>query len=166
MSKKTRWWSSHSLRLAVAAMFGQAASAVAPIEGLLLIKGRERSRAEKRRISYKRADPAKALVLRPSLYALNHCSPRSLSIFNACKRHISGVVHSRASLEAIMSLSSSAPGPGPQKMRFVVERKTRGYWSACEKQGLIEGVFATQREALRFALRHVRPRAAPSEGTR
>lgn len=51
-------------------------------------------------------------------------------------------------------------------MRFVVDRSKTGYWTAREKQGLIEGVFATQREALRFAPRYLRPRTAPSEGMR
>jgi len=65
-----------------------------------------------------------------------------------------------------MSFSSPAKHPLPRKMRFVIDRATRGYWTACEKQGLIEGVFATQREALRFALRHLRPQTAPSAGSR
>jgi hypothetical protein len=53
-----------------------------------------------------------------------------------------------------------------QNMRFVIEPTIRGYWTACEKRGLIEGVFATQREALRFALRHARPRSAHDKSAR
>jgi hypothetical protein len=36
--------------------------------------------------------------------------------------------------------------------RFIVFLNARGYWVAREKLGFIEGVFPTQREALRFAL--------------
>jgi len=36
--------------------------------------------------------------------------------------------------------------------RFIVFLNARGYWVAREKLGLIEGVFPTQRQALRFAL--------------
>jgi hypothetical protein len=36
--------------------------------------------------------------------------------------------------------------------RFEIARNGRGYWVAKDKQGLIGGVFRTQKHALRFAL--------------
>ena len=36
--------------------------------------------------------------------------------------------------------------------RFMVFLNAQGYWVAREKLGFIEGVFPTQREAIRFAL--------------
>ena len=35
---------------------------------------------------------------------------------------------------------------------FVVSRDPKGLWIAHEQHGLVEGVFRTQREAVRFAL--------------
>ena len=43
---------------------------------------------------------------------------------------------------------------------FVVAQNGRGQWVAREKSGLIEGVFFTQRDAIRFALFETGDRAA------
>jgi hypothetical protein len=42
--------------------------------------------------------------------------------------------------------------PASQSRSFVVARNARGQWVARERHGLIEGVFLTQRDAVRFAL--------------
>lgn len=52
------------------------------------------------------------------------------------------------------------------RTRFVIHQNRQGYWVASEKGGLAIGVFALQREALRFALFHLYPRAASRGGTR
>lgn len=39
-----------------------------------------------------------------------------------------------------------------QRRAFVVAQNDRGQWVARETHGLIEGVFLTQRDAIRFAL--------------
>ena len=38
------------------------------------------------------------------------------------------------------------------QMSFTIEQNARGLWVAREQGGFIEGVFTTQREAIRFAL--------------
>jgi len=38
------------------------------------------------------------------------------------------------------------------RVRFTVAPNAHGQWVARERRGLIEGVFLTQREAIRFAL--------------
>jgi hypothetical protein len=43
-------------------------------------------------------------------------------------------------------------GEHSQRRRFAVTQNTQGYWVARESRGLIEGVFVTQRDAVRFAL--------------
>ena len=42
--------------------------------------------------------------------------------------------------------------PPSQSRSFVVAQNARGQWVARERHGLIEGVFLTQRDAVRFAL--------------
>jgi hypothetical protein len=49
--------------------------------------------------------------------------------------------------------------------RFIIFLNARGYWVAREKLCCIEGIFPTQREALRFALRSAkRGRASRASG--
>ncbi len=40
----------------------------------------------------------------------------------------------------------------PPRAKFVIHQNPQGYWVASEKGGLVTGVFAIEREALRFAL--------------
>ena len=60
-------------------------------------------------------------------------------------------------------MSSSRNGkPAPSHVRFVVHANAQGYWVASEKGGLITGIFALERDALRFALSRIgRRRRAP-----
>lgn len=51
-----------------------------------------------------------------------------------------------------MSMSSFAPLPVSTPHHFEIARNGRGYWVAKDKEGLIGGVFRTQKDALRFAL--------------
>ena len=46
----------------------------------------------------------------------------------------------------------SGKSAAPARARFVVHQNAQGYWVASEKGGLVTGIFALQREALRFAL--------------
>jgi len=43
----------------------------------------------------------------------------------------------------------------PPRTRFVVHQNPQGYWMASEKGGLVTGIFAIERDALRFALSRV-----------
>lgn len=49
-------------------------------------------------------------------------------------------------------MSSFAPRPAQIPHHFEIARNPRGYWVAKDKEGLIGGVFRTQKDALRFAL--------------
>ena len=49
-------------------------------------------------------------------------------------------------------MSSFAPFRVSTPHRFEIARNGRGYWVAKDKEGLIGGVFRTQKDALRFAL--------------
>ena len=49
-------------------------------------------------------------------------------------------------------MSSFAPLPVSTPYHFEIARNARGYWVAKDKEGLIGGVFRTQKDALRFAL--------------
>jgi hypothetical protein len=49
-------------------------------------------------------------------------------------------------------MSSFAPLPALAPHHFEIVESTRGYWVAEDKEGLIGGVFRTQKDALRFAL--------------
>ena len=51
-----------------------------------------------------------------------------------------------------MSMSTFAPRPVLPLHHFEIARNGRGYWVAKDKEGLIGGVFRTQKDALRFAL--------------
>ena len=51
-----------------------------------------------------------------------------------------------------MSMSSFAPLPVSTPHHFEIAQNERGYWVAKDKEGLIGGVFRTQKDALRFAL--------------
>ena len=51
-----------------------------------------------------------------------------------------------------MSMSSFAPSHVSTPYHFEIARNARGYWVAKDKEGLIGGVFRTQKDALRFAL--------------
>ena len=51
-----------------------------------------------------------------------------------------------------MSMSSFAPLPVSTPHHFEIAQNGRGYWVAKDKEGLIGGVFRTQKDALRFAL--------------
>jgi hypothetical protein len=47
-----------------------------------------------------------------------------------------------------------------QRRSFVVAQNERGQWVARESRGLIEGVFLTRRDAIRFALFETGSRSA------
>jgi hypothetical protein len=49
-------------------------------------------------------------------------------------------------------MSSFAPRPVLTSHHFEIAQNGRGYWVAKDKEGLIGGVFRTQKDALRFAL--------------
>jgi hypothetical protein len=49
-------------------------------------------------------------------------------------------------------MSSFAPAPVLTTHHFEVSENDRGYWVAQDKEGLVGGVFRTQKDALRFAL--------------
>jgi hypothetical protein len=49
-------------------------------------------------------------------------------------------------------MSSFAPATVLALHHFEVSENGRGYWVAEDKEGLIGGVFRTQKDALRFAL--------------
>jgi hypothetical protein len=49
-------------------------------------------------------------------------------------------------------MSSFAPHAIPPSHHFEVSVNERGYWIAKDREGLIEGVFRTQKDAIRFAL--------------
>jgi hypothetical protein len=49
-------------------------------------------------------------------------------------------------------MSSFAPQPVSTPHHFEIAENRRGYWVAQDKEGLIGGVFRTQKDALRFAL--------------
>ena len=52
--------------------------------------------------------------------------------------------------------------PAAPRVRFVIHENKQGYWVASEKEGFITGIFALERDALRFALaRTGRRRRAP-----
>ena len=51
-----------------------------------------------------------------------------------------------------MSMSNFAPQEISTPYHFVITQDKRGYWVAKDDQGLIGGVFRTQKDALRFAL--------------
>jgi len=48
--------------------------------------------------------------------------------------------------------TSSTKDKTVPRTRFVVQENAQGYWVASEKGGLVTGVFAIERDALRFAL--------------
>ena len=49
-------------------------------------------------------------------------------------------------------MSSFAPLPALIPHHFEITQNGRGYWVAKDKEGLIGGVFRTEKDALRFAL--------------
>ena len=49
-------------------------------------------------------------------------------------------------------MSSFAPQPVSSAHHFEIAENRRGYWVAQDKEGLIGGVFRTQKDAVRFAL--------------
>ena len=49
-------------------------------------------------------------------------------------------------------MSSFAPRPVLTPHHFEIVENGRGYWVAQDREGLIGGVFRTQKDALRFAL--------------
>ena len=49
-------------------------------------------------------------------------------------------------------MSSFAPSHVSTPYHFEIAQNARGYWVAKDKEGLIGGVFPTQKDALRFAL--------------
>ena len=52
----------------------------------------------------------------------------------------------------LQSPSDNASASSMQRRAFVVAQNERGQWVARERRGLIEGVFLTRRDAIRFAL--------------
>jgi hypothetical protein len=50
------------------------------------------------------------------------------------------------------SMASFAPQPVLTPRHFEIAENGRGYWVAKDKEGLIGGVFRSQKDALRFAL--------------
>ena len=61
------------------------------------------------------------------------------------------------------NLRKNATSP---RTRFTIHRTTQGYWLASEKGGLVTGVFAIQRDALRFALSRLHLRITTVESGR
>lgn len=55
-------------------------------------------------------------------------------------------------LEWQESMSRFAPRPVLTPYHFEIAQNSRGYWVAKDTEGLIGGVFRTQKDALRFAL--------------
>jgi hypothetical protein len=51
-----------------------------------------------------------------------------------------------------MQMSRFAPQPVVSRHHFVITENHRGYWVAEDEEGLIGGVFRSQKDALRFAL--------------
>jgi hypothetical protein len=49
-------------------------------------------------------------------------------------------------------MSTFAPRPVLAPHHFEIAENGRGYWVAQDREGLIGGVFRTQKDALRFAL--------------
>jgi hypothetical protein len=49
-------------------------------------------------------------------------------------------------------MSSFAPLPVSTPHHFEIAENGRGYWVAKDKEGLVGGVFRTEKDALRFAL--------------
>jgi len=67
-------------------------------------------------------------------------------------------------------MSSFAPRPVLTRYHFEIARNPQGYWVAKDEEGLIGGVFCSQRDALRFALFEAggdsaRVRVVPADGT-
>jgi hypothetical protein len=54
----------------------------------------------------------------------------------------------------------------PPRTRFVVHQNGQGYWIASEKAGFVTGIFAVQRDALRFALSRLQPRPHCRQGAK
>ena len=52
----------------------------------------------------------------------------------------------------VQTLFDKSAAPSALRRSFVVAQNERGQWVAREHGGLIEGVFLSQREAIRFAL--------------
>jgi hypothetical protein len=68
-------------------------------------------------------------------------------------------------------MSSFAPRPILTPYHFEIVQNERGYWIAKDKEGLVGGVFLTQKDALRFALFEVAGDSAcvrilPADGAR
>jgi hypothetical protein len=62
-----------------------------------------------------------------------------------------------------MTTETAMGEPEDRRPGFTIEPNGRGAWVVRECCGLVEGEFATQREALRFALRELgRGRAHPA----
>jgi hypothetical protein len=62
---------------------------------------------------------------------------------------------------AVSQIAVIDPSKSSEPCRtFVVAQNDHGKWVARERRGLIEGVFFTQREAIRFALFETGSRAA------
>jgi len=49
-------------------------------------------------------------------------------------------------------MSTFTPGPVSTPHHFEIAENGQGYWEAQDREGLIGGVFRTQKDALRFAL--------------
>ena len=49
-------------------------------------------------------------------------------------------------------MSNGGAQAEPRQLSFTIELNARGFWVARERGGLIEGVFPSQGEAIRFAL--------------
>ncbi len=60
------------------------------------------------------------------------------------------------------SMSSFAPQPVLTPHHFEIVENGRGYWLAKDEEGLIGGVFRSQKDALRFALFEVRAKGGGS----
>lgn len=60
----------------------------------------------------------------------------------------------------LQSPSDESPSSQMQCRSFVVARNERGQWVARECRGLMEGVFVTRRDAIRFALFETGSRSA------
>ena len=69
----------------------------------------------------------------------------------------SGAQGARAIMQGLRECSAANP---PLRRSFIVAQNERGEWVARERSGVIEGIFLSQREAIRFALFETGSRSA------
>lgn len=93
-----------------------------------------------------------------SLFLFYEVDAPTPSIFYVAAAFYLGVDEMRRPKVEIRMPTHLAKNRPSLRQRFVVHQTEQGYWLASEQGGLITGVFAIQRDALRFALAHVHRR--------